>query len=208
MVGVHLKAGKQGREYETPQQLAPVGQHNTGNHRRQIGQGHHLPDVTCGYDYEEVTAESPYDGAQHGQRLPEIEGPQQYVEAKQVGKHIPYVVGKPQVVGRLDGREDARTVVRRGDLVGGHAAENGVGPPWGLARAGTIIGNLLAGTAPGRGVMLVKDAPFRVCREEISERKNRKQEHCQHIGQASFQCLHLYNCFYYWFNSRVQRYVF
>ena len=74
MVGLHLKGGEDGCDDESPQILALVGEHHTGYHRRQVGQGNDLPDVSGGDDDEEVAGERPHDGAQHRKRPSEVEG--------------------------------------------------------------------------------------------------------------------------------------
>ena len=60
VIGIHLKSCKDGCDNESPQVFPPICQHNTRYHRRQIGQSHHLPDVTCCNDNEEIAAECPY----------------------------------------------------------------------------------------------------------------------------------------------------
>ena len=81
MVGMHLERGKDARHHQAPQVFPPVGQHDTRYHRRQIGQGHHFPDMSCSNDNEEITAERPYHRTQHGQIPTEVEGTQQDIEA-------------------------------------------------------------------------------------------------------------------------------
>ena len=81
VVGIYFKGGEDGCDDKAPQVFPPVGQHDTRYHRRQIGQGHHLPDMSCSNDNEEITAERPYHRTQHGQIPTEIEGTQQDIEA-------------------------------------------------------------------------------------------------------------------------------
>ena len=59
VVGLNLERREQTREHEAPNILAAVGEHDARNHRRQISQRNHLPDVSGGDDDEEVAAESP-----------------------------------------------------------------------------------------------------------------------------------------------------
>ena len=59
VVGLNLERREQTREHEAPHILAAVGEHDARNHRRQISQRNHLPDVSGGDDDEEVAAESP-----------------------------------------------------------------------------------------------------------------------------------------------------
>ena len=54
MVGVDLKSGKHRCQEQAPQILTPVGQYQTGNQRRQVGQGPYLPDMTGSDDNQEI----------------------------------------------------------------------------------------------------------------------------------------------------------
>lgn len=123
-----------------PQILSPVGQHNARYHRRQIGQGHDFPYMAGSYDDEEIAAERPDDGAKRRERLPEIERPQQDVEAEKIGKDIPHILGKPQMIELTHTVEHIGTLVRRRHLIGWHTAEERVGPASGLACALIIFG--------------------------------------------------------------------
>ena len=64
VVGMHLEGGKDARQDKAPQVFAPVGQHDAGNHRGQIGQCPHLPDVAGGNDNQEIGTEGPHHGTQ------------------------------------------------------------------------------------------------------------------------------------------------
>ena len=55
--------------------------------------------MSCGNDNKEIAAESPYQRTEDRQLMTEVEGTQKDVESQQIDKHIPHVVGKPQVVG-------------------------------------------------------------------------------------------------------------
>ena len=81
MVGIDLEGGKDGGNEQSPKVFSPVSQHDTGYHRRQIGQSHDLPDMSCRNDDKEVGRECPDDRAQGCQRLSEIESPQQDIES-------------------------------------------------------------------------------------------------------------------------------
>ena len=59
VVGMHLEGRKEGREQQAPQVFATIGQHNARNHRRQVGPGPHLPDVSSCNNDEEIGAERP-----------------------------------------------------------------------------------------------------------------------------------------------------
>ena len=205
MVRHHLQGGKQCRHHQAPQVLAPIGQHHAGNHRRQVGQGHHLPEVAGGNDDEEVARERPYHAAQQGQVPAEVKGAQQDIEAQQVGKDVPYIVGQPQVVGLLGLLQHRRAVIRWRHLVGGHAAEQCIGPTGTLARTLFVSVHLLSGTASCRRVMAVEDAPFRIGREEIGKRHYGKQNDHQHIRQPSFQILH--NYFFFLLRCKVTKII-
>ena len=112
VVGVHHKGCKEGCHDECPQVLAPIGQHYAANHWGQIGQRHHLPQVSGSNDNQEIGAESPKYRAQRCQLLTEIEGAQHDVEAQQIDKQIPHIVGQPQVIGILHLRQQVRTLIR------------------------------------------------------------------------------------------------
>ena len=190
VVRLNLKSREQCRQDEAPQIFPPVGKHHARYHGRQIGKGDDLPYMARGNDDEEVAAERPYDGAESRKRLAEIESPEKDVEAEKIGKHIPDILRQPQVVELSDTVEHVGTLVRRCHLIGGHAAEERVGPARRLARTLVVFGQLHSRAAPGRRVMTVKNAPFDVCRKEIGKRDEREHQHCQQVGQAHFQCLH------------------
>ena len=149
MVGIDLEGSEDGGHDEAPQIFPSVGQHDTGYHRGQISQCPYLPDVPRCNDDEEVGGEGPDDGAQHGQMLTEVEGAQQDVEAQQVGKHVPYVLWQPQMVGIGQHRQVVGGVVRGRHLIRRHAREEGIGPPGTFSCALIVLHGLLAGTAPG-----------------------------------------------------------
>lgn len=102
VVGVDLKGRKQRRDNESPQVFAPVGKHHAGYHRREICQSHNLPDMSCGYDYEEIAREGPYYGAQSRQRLAEIERTKKDIESQQISKDIPHVLRKEKMISLYD----------------------------------------------------------------------------------------------------------
>ena len=111
VVGMYLKGAKEGGNQQSPEVFLPEGQDDTANHRRQIGQRHHLPQVSGSDDNQEIGAEGPEHGAQCGQLLTEIEGTQQDVEAQQVHEQVPHIIGQPQMVGILHLRQQVGTVV-------------------------------------------------------------------------------------------------
>ena len=81
MVRVNLEGREHGRQHQSPQVFPPIGQYQSGNHRRQIGQSPHLPDMSGGDDDQEIGREGPDDRTQCRQMLTEVEGPQQDIEA-------------------------------------------------------------------------------------------------------------------------------
>ena len=95
VVGMHLQCGEDCGDEQSPQVFAPVGQHDAGNHRRQIGQGHHLPHVACSDDDEEIGAEGPKDRAKSGQICLKVERAQEDEEAQHIGEEMPHIVGQP-----------------------------------------------------------------------------------------------------------------
>ena len=94
VVGQHLQGCEERREQHTPQVFASVCQYHTGNHRRQVGQRHHLPDMTSGNNDEKVATECPYHSTQSCQIDTEVKGTQQDIEAQQVHEDIPHILGQ------------------------------------------------------------------------------------------------------------------
>ena len=190
VVGIDLKGGEDGRDDQAPQIFAAVAQHNAGDHRRQIGQRHDLPDMACGNDDEEIAGESPKDGAQHSEILFEVEGAQQDVEAQEIGKDIPHVFRQPQVVGILHLAQDIGRGIGRRDLIGGHTAEGGIGPAGALAGLFEIELALLTESATCRGVFAVEDSAVDVSRHEVDKTDDGKEDDGQDIRQPFLQCFH------------------
>ena len=175
VVGANLEGSEDSCNDQSPQVFAAVGQHDTCNHRRQIGQRPHLPDVSGGNDNQEVGREGPQYGAQSCQIATEVEGAQQNVEAQEVRKQVPHVLGQPQVVG-IDGRRQrVGAVVRRCRLERRHAAEQSIRPARTLTRALIILQLFLTSSTACRGVVTEEDATLRVGREEIGKSHYGKQ---------------------------------
>ena len=99
VVRIDLKGREHSRQQQAPQVFPPKGKHDTGNERRQISQGPHLPYMTCGNNNQEIGREGPDNTSQRRQLLTEVEGPQQDVESQEIGKHIPHVLRQPEVIG-------------------------------------------------------------------------------------------------------------
>ena len=192
VIGLHLEGSKDGRHHEAPQILPTIGQHDTANQGRQISQRHHLPQVTSGNDDEEIAGEGPHDGSQRGQIPTEVEGPQQDIEAQQVGKHEPYVLGQPQVIGIDTLLQHRGAVVRRRRLVSRHTAEHGIRPTADLTRSLVILIHLLANTFVCRRVMAIQDTSLDVSGEEIGKRDSYEQQHYQHVGQPLLIIFHTF----------------
>ena len=184
VVGMNLQRSEDARHHQAPQVLAPIGQHDAANHWRQIGQGHHLPQVAGGDDDQEIGAERPEHSAQGRQMLAEVEGPQQDVESQQIDEQVPHIVGQPQVIGLLEYRHRVGAVVRRCYLVGGHTGEQTVGPACPLAGLLQILRCLLAGADAGRDVALVQHTVLHVGRIEIGKSQNGKKHNGRHVEQA------------------------
>ena len=189
VVRIDLKRREDSRHQQSPKVFPAIGQHQACNHRRQVGQCPHLPDVSCGDDDEEIGGEGPEDRAQGCQVLTEIKGPQQNIEAQKIGKHVPNVLRQPQMVGVCSLRQQIGGAIRRGHLIGRHTAEQGIRPTGTLSRTIQILDSLLSCPTTGGGIMPIEDAPLDVGREEIGERQHGKQQHCQHIGQTLLQTL-------------------
>ena len=182
MVGFDLKGTKDGSHRKSPQVFPSISQHDTCYHWRQIGQGHHFPDMTCSNDDEEIAAECPYHRAQHGQIPTEIKGTQQDVEAQQIGKHIPHILWQPQVIGINTLRQHISTVIRWSHLIGRHTSKQGIRPSCYLTSLLIILMSLLTSTPICRRVVTIENASFYVCREEIGKRYSYKYDHYQHLG--------------------------
>ena len=189
MVGIDFEGREDCCDDESPQVFASIGQHDTGYHWGQIGQGHHLPDVARGDDDEEIAAESPDDTAQYGQILTEVEGSQQNIESQQIGKHQPHIFGKPEVIDVLGALEQLLAIVGRRHLIGWHTAEDGVGPAGLLAGLLLVLYRFLAGATSCRGVVTIENATVEVGRHEIDKSDDGKQYHRQDVGKTFLQCI-------------------
>ena len=99
VVGVHLEGSENRRYEQAPQIFTSISQHDTRNHRREISQSHHLPNMSCSNDDKEIGGECPNDGAECRQGLTEVEGSQQDIESQEVCKDIPNIVGQPKMIG-------------------------------------------------------------------------------------------------------------
>ena len=128
MVCIDLKSREYSCQQQSPQVLSPIGQYDTRNHRRQISQGPHLPDMACGNNNKEIGGESPDDTAKGCQMLTEVEGSQQDVEAQQIGKDEPHIFRQPQVIGVDRLCQQIGRAIRWCHLVGRHSAEEGIRP--------------------------------------------------------------------------------
>ena len=62
VVGVDLKGCENRREQQSPEIAPLIRQHQSRNHRRQIGQCPYLPDMAGGDDNQEIGGEGPDDG--------------------------------------------------------------------------------------------------------------------------------------------------
>ena len=176
VVGLYLKRREYGCDDESPQILATIGKHNARYHRRQISQGYYLPDVSGGYDDEEIGAERPYYGAKHSQLATEIEGSEKDVESEKVSKDVPHVLGKPEMIKIAHLIEDGLAVIRRSHLISRHASEERVGPACAFSGTLIILRQLHSRSASCGGVVTIKDASFGVCREEIGKRDDSKNQ--------------------------------
>ena len=190
VVGVHLEGCEECRNDKSPKVFPSIGKHHAGNHRWQIGQRPHLPDVSSGNDDEEITGERPHDATQHGQLTTEVEGAHQDVEAQQVDKHVPHIVGQPQMIGVDDLRQKIGTLIRGRCLIGRHTAEDGIRPACALTCLLQILQRLLPGAASCRRVVLVQNTPLQIGGHEIGECDDRKQQYHQQIWQILLQFLH------------------
>ena len=187
MVGRNLQGHKKSSDQCAGQVTAPVDQHQTGNGGRDIGQGDHLPDVSGGNDDEEIGREGPDDGSQCRQPDAEVEGTEQQVEAQQEDEDIANVGRQEQAVDRLHDAERVARRIARSQLVGGHAAEQGIGPAGGFARTFVVVLGFLAGTDACHGIVLRQYAAFRIGREEVGKRDEGEQQDRHSIGKKFLQ---------------------
>ena len=81
--------------------------------------------------------------------LTEVKGAQHDIEAQQIDKQIPHIIGQPQVIGLFYGRQRSGTAIRRGNLIGGHTREDGIGPSRALTRTIIILCTLLTQSDAG-----------------------------------------------------------
>ena len=193
MVGFYFEGCEDRRHDEAGQVLAAVGQHDAGDHRREVGQCHYLPQVSGGDDDQKIGREGPHHTAQCRQRLPEVESPQQDVEAQKVGKKEPYIVRQPEVIGVHHLRQAVCRLIGRRHLVGRHTAEDGVCPACRLTCTVLVLCHFLCRSDTCRGIVAIENLALRDGYEEVSERDNRKQHDGHHIGKKSFPSFHAYS---------------
>ena len=190
MVGIDLKGSEDSRHQQSPQVFAAVSQHHTRNHRRQIGQGPHFPDMSGCNDDKEIAGESPYDGTQSRHPAAEVEGAHQYIEAQQIYKYIPYILRQPKMISLDSLIQRLHTLIRRCHLIGWHSTEECIGPTGHFARAILILRLFLSGTHTGRRIMPIQDLSLYVGRKEISERNHSEEHDDEHFRQNLFERFH------------------
>ena len=158
MVGINFESREERRHAEAAQQLPSIGPHQPRYQRWQIGQRHDFPNVARGNDDEKIRREGPHDGTQCSQMPAEIKGTQQNVEAQQIGKNIPHILGQPQMIGLHHLVQHTRALIRRRRLISGHTAKRGIRPTRHLARPLVIFRHFLTGTAPCRSIVPIENA--------------------------------------------------
>ena len=169
MIGKDLQCGEECRDKQSPGVLTPECQHHTGYHGRKVCQGDYLPYMSSSNDNKEIAAESPYYSTQRCQIPSEVKGTQQDIEAQEIGKDIPYIFGKPQMIGFLHFCKRIGTLIRRSCLVCRHTPEYRICPTGTLACTLIVFRSLLSCSTTSRRVMPVKDTPLDVGREEIGK---------------------------------------
>ena len=102
VVGLYLQGGKQGCDQGAEQVFPLIAQDYASNSRRNIGQSHHFPYMTCSNDDKEVAGESPHYSTKRSHPVAEVKGAQQDIESEHGHEDVPHVVGKPKVIGFLD----------------------------------------------------------------------------------------------------------
>ena len=172
MVGQHFQRCKNRRNQHAPQVFTPIGQHHTGNHWRQVGQRHHLPDMSCSNNDEEVAAERPYHSTQGRQIDAEVKGTQQDIEAQQVHEDIPHILGQSEVIDGLYLRQQGRTGVCRRHLVGRHTSKQGIRPTGTLSRTLQIFRCFLSCSTSCRRVVAIEHTSLDVSGEEVGKRNH------------------------------------
>ena len=148
VVGEHLESREKRRDGAAPEQTAAIAEHEAGDGGRYESQREHFPDVAGRDDDEEIGRKGPGHGAQHGEERAEAEGAHEDVEPQQVEEHVAHDARRAEGIDVGEEAQHVRGLVGRGRLVGGHAAEHGVGPPRLLATLCKILG-LLAAEAGG-----------------------------------------------------------
>ena len=98
MVGIYLECREDGSGKKSFHILAPVCQHYTSNHWRQISKCEDFPKVSSCYDYQEIRRERPQYRSKCCKRASEVKCPQHYIEAYKIHKKKPHVLRQPQVV--------------------------------------------------------------------------------------------------------------
>ena len=96
-----LQGHEQGGEDASPQQFPTIGEHNACYGGWHVGKGDELPDVSGGYQDEEIGRECPHDTAQSGQPDRYAEDAQQDVEAEHQHECEAHIVGQEELVGFL-----------------------------------------------------------------------------------------------------------
>ena len=169
-----LHGGEEGGHQATPEQLTAIGQYQSGYRRRYVGQGDELPDMSSRDEDAEVAGEGPDHPAQGGIPGWQSEGAQQDVEAQHEDEEQIDIFGQEEPVGLLHPGQGLGGVVRRRNLVGGHASKHGVGPASGFARALLVLLGLLSQSHASRAIVLKQHALFHVGREEVGKGQHGK----------------------------------
>ena len=134
------------------------------------------------YDDEEVRRESPRYGAQHREQWLVAHGPHQDVEAYEQDEDIHHYGGQSQLIHAAHRVESGARAVRRRHLVGGHAAEQGIGPACLFAGALMILCQLMSAAYGSSVVGTGEDQSVADGRQEVNKADDDKQHYSCCVG--------------------------
>ena len=192
MVAQYLQGREQGCHHDARQIAAPIAQYHTGYGGWHEAQGKQLPDVSGCNDDEIVTAEGPEHSAQGGHPHAEVEGAQQDVEAQEHHKHVGRNVGESQLIHLLEPREGVCAVIAGAHLIGGHSAEEGVGPACALTMMSlAVMVHLHVAAYRGAVVVSRKHESVTDGCNEIEDADGHEEHHSQQVGKELPQLVHI-----------------
>ena len=177
----YLKCGeKRGDDTSCPI-LAAIRQHHSRNGRRYVGKRDEFPDMSGGYDDEEIRGERPYNRSQCRHPDFEIKCTKQDVKSQQHHKHVPYIRGQIQMIQVLHRVQRTARIISRSQLICRHSAEQRVRPTGHLSVFLMIFLMFASGSDTRYRIVLRQDAPLEHRRIEVSKRNRYKKHNRRHI---------------------------